>query len=90
MVRDSEVVGEEDRIIEVCAELTGPSGGTALTTIVTAAAMDVLKAGKSTACIHKVRRKHSNACRLDWVLAILSDLHSLHFDLSSYAFKRKY
>ncbi len=46
MVKDSDVVGESDGTIQVCAVLTGPSGGTEHEIVAETRATDVIKAGK--------------------------------------------
>ena len=49
MLQDSDDVGEGDGSVMVCAELTGPPGGTEVETVVEAVAVDVLKTGNSNA-----------------------------------------
>ncbi len=50
MVQDSDVVGEGDGTIQVCAVLTGPAGGTEREIVAEALATNIQNAGKYNNC----------------------------------------
>ncbi len=50
MAQDSDVVGEGDGTIQVCAVLTGPAGGSEREIVAEALATNIQKAGKHYSC----------------------------------------